>query len=76
MTREQRLTAGLNALTQLSIVPHRNAVYAAFNVAIQSACEAQQFDVAASLRDLREFLTDDFRPRRTTADELQAMAGL
>ena len=76
MNSTKRMRIGFNALSDLSNPKNSPTVYYALNAAIREACDRKQFETAASLRDLRETLTNNWKPEPTPADELRAAAGV
>lgn len=76
MNQTDRLSSVFFALSTLSKPIRRESVHYCLKEAILEAVKRQDFDTAEAFRDLREVLTDDYKPQAVPADELRAAAGL
>lgn len=75
-TREPTPHDAFFALWCLTNEKCHETLYHALLAAKDVAIERADFEVAASLNDLRRVLTNNFRPPQPTSDELAAAAGL
>lgn len=75
-TREPTPHDAFFALWCLTNEKHSETLYHALLAARDVVIERMDFEVAASLNDLRKVLTSNFQPKQPTSDELAAAAGL